>query len=49
MGIGSKALRRVRPNNKAIQPTVILVTHNPSLAKTADRIVELRDGMVIDK
>ncbi|CAK8717859.1 MAG: putative ABC transport system ATP-binding protein [Candidatus Electronema aureum] len=26
--------------------TVILVTHNPSLAKTAHRIMELRDGMV---
>jgi putative ABC transport system ATP-binding protein len=24
--------------------TIILVTHNPELAKTADRIVELRDG-----
>lgn len=27
--------------------TVILVTHNPELAKTARRIVELRDGAVI--
>jgi putative ABC transport system ATP-binding protein len=27
--------------------TVILVTHNPNLAKTARRIVELRDGAVI--
>ncbi|WP_420208697.1 ABC transporter ATP-binding protein [Candidatus Electronema sp. JC] len=27
--------------------TVILVTHNPELAKTAHRIVELRDGRVV--
>jgi ABC-type lipoprotein export system ATPase subunit len=26
--------------------TVILVTHNPELAKTADRIIELRDGKI---
>ena len=26
--------------------TVILVTHNTELAKTAHRIVELRDGMI---
>ncbi|MCW5206259.1 ABC transporter ATP-binding protein [Desulfobulbus sp. F5] len=27
--------------------TIILVTHNPALAKTADRIVELKDGKVL--
>ena len=26
--------------------TIILVTHNPSLAKMADRIIELRDGKI---
>jgi len=26
--------------------TIILVTHNPSLAEMADRIVELRDGRI---
>ncbi len=30
--------------NREEKLTVILVTHNPELAKTADRIVELRDG-----
>lgn len=30
--------------NRKENLTVILVTHNPELAKTADRIVELRDG-----
>jgi len=28
--------------------TIILVTHNPDLAKTADRIVELRDGRLVN-
>lgn len=28
--------------------TIILVTHNPSLAKMADRIIELRDGKICD-
>jgi putative ABC transport system ATP-binding protein len=27
--------------------TIILVTHNPALAKTADRIVELKDGVLL--
>lgn len=27
--------------------TVILITHNPELAKTAHRIVELRDGALL--
>lgn len=32
--------------NQKEKLTVILVTHNPELAKTADRIVELRDGKI---
>jgi ABC-type lipoprotein export system ATPase subunit len=27
--------------------TIILVTHNPALAKTAHRIVELKDGNLV--
>jgi putative ABC transport system ATP-binding protein len=27
--------------------TIILVTHNPALAKTADRIIELKDGALL--
>ncbi|MGD9973512.1 MAG: ABC transporter ATP-binding protein [Desulfatirhabdiaceae bacterium] len=32
--------------NQEEELTVILVTHNPDLARTADRIVELRDGRI---
>jgi len=32
--------------NQKEKLTVILVTHNPELAKTADRIIELRDGKI---
>jgi putative ABC transport system ATP-binding protein len=34
--------------NKKEGLTVLLVTHNPSLAKLADRTVELRDGRIQD-
>lgn len=33
--------------NKERGITIIMVTHNPVLAKTADRIIELRDGKLI--
>ncbi len=33
--------------NRKEKLTIILVTHNPELAKTADRIVELRDGKIV--
>ncbi|MBF0203311.1 MAG: ABC transporter ATP-binding protein [Desulfamplus sp.] len=38
--------RLLRELNRKEQLTIILVTHNPELAKSADRIVELRDGRV---
>jgi putative ABC transport system ATP-binding protein len=39
-------LKVVRELHETEQMTVILVTHDPRVADTADRIVELRDGRV---
>ncbi len=39
-------LRLLRDCHAAIGTTVVLVTHDPAVASTADRIVELRDGRV---
>jgi len=34
--------------NKANQQTFVLVTHSDEVAKRADRIVRMRDGLVVD-
>jgi len=36
----------LRSLNKRDGLTILLVTHNPTLAKVADRTVELRDGRI---
>ncbi len=33
--------------NRALQSTLVLVTHDPALAAYADRIVTLRDGLIV--
>lgn len=37
----------LRELNQKEKITIILVTHNPELAKSADRTVELRDGQIV--
>lgn len=44
---GKEVMRILRELN-AEGHTVILVTHDPSIAKTADRVIEIKDGVVID-
>jgi len=39
-------LELLRDRHRAIGTTVILVTHDPAVAQTADRVIELRDGRV---
>jgi len=33
--------------NKKQQKTIVLVTHDPNIAKYANRIVHIRDGKII--
>ena len=37
----------LRDLNKEHGITVVLVTHNPNLARTADRVIEMRDGRLV--
>ena len=44
----SEAVRQMfRELNRKFQQTILLVTHNPELAGYADRLIEMRDGLVL--
>ena len=38
-----------RDLNRTIGQTIILVTHNPELARFADRVIQMRDGLVVEE
>lgn len=40
-------LQMFRELNRKFQQTILLVTHNPELAAYADRLIEMRDGLVV--
>ena len=40
-------LDMLRRLNKELGQTVIMITHNPEAAKQADRIIEMRDGLIV--
>lgn len=44
---GGQIIRLIREAGSQNQLTVILVTHNAELAQTADRIFQLRDGVLV--
>lgn len=44
---GVEIIRILRAIQKSTGMTIIMVTHNPELAKTADQIIHLQDGQVI--
>jgi len=44
---GREVMEYLRKLNKELGTTVIVVTHDPEVAKMADRIVYIRDGRVI--
>lgn len=44
---GEQILRLIRETSLAARCTVILATHSPAAAEHADRIISLRDGMVL--
>jgi putative ABC transport system ATP-binding protein len=42
-------LRMFQELNKRLKQTILLVTHNPELATYADRLIEMRDGVVVQE
>jgi len=40
-------LQMFRELNRKFQQTILLVTHNPELAAYSDRLIEMRDGVVV--
>ena len=43
---GEKIIDLLFERQKASQATLLIITHDPELAKRCDRIIELRDGMI---
>ncbi len=43
---GEQVMEIIRHQNEELGVTVILVTHDPSLAKYGDRVIRLRDGRI---
>src|SRR5262249_14255429 len=41
-------LNMFRELNRRFKQTLVLVTHNPELAGYADRLIEMRDGVVVN-
>jgi putative ABC transport system ATP-binding protein len=41
-------LNMFRELNRRFKQTIILVTHNPELATYTDRLIEMRDGMIVN-
>jgi len=40
-------LDMMRGLNKELRQTIVMITHNPEAAARADRIIEMRDGLVV--
>jgi lipoprotein-releasing system ATP-binding protein len=45
---GDKMLELIRQLNKENHVTVVMVTHDKDIAKTADRIIYLKDGVILN-
>jgi putative ABC transport system ATP-binding protein len=46
-GNSQLVLGMFRKLNRTLSQTIILVTHNPELARFADRVIQMRDGRVV--
>lgn len=46
---GQEVLDLLRRSCDELQQTVVMVTHDPSAANCADRLVFLRDGLIVDE
>ena len=36
----------LKKSNKEYNPTIVMITHNPEIAKCADRIICIEDGRI---
>ena len=43
----SEIVELLRKSNKELKQTIIMITHNPEIAKCADRIIKIEDGKII--
>ncbi|MGZ7076772.1 MAG: ABC transporter ATP-binding protein, partial [Candidatus Angelobacter sp.] len=40
-------LKMLRDANKQFGQTVLMITHNPEAAEVGDRIIHMRDGLIV--
>jgi len=38
----------LRQLNKELGQTIVMITHNPEVAAYGDRVVHMRDGVIVD-
>ena len=43
----TEIIRLLRESNRALGQTILLVTHDPQIAESADRVIEISDGRII--
>ena len=46
-GSNKSTLLLLKTSNKKYNQTIIMITHNPEIAKVADRIIRIEDGKII--
>ena len=39
----------LKTSNKKYNQTIIMITHNPEIAKVADRIIRIEDGKIVEE
>ena len=42
-------LKMLRELNSVYGQTIIIITHDPEAAATADRVIEMRDGKILNR
>lgn len=45
----SEVIRLLKDSSKKYEQTIIMITHSPSIAKSADRILKVSDGKLVDQ
>ena len=40
-------IRLLRMTGREFQQTIVMITHNPEIAQTADRIIRIEDGRIV--